>query len=192
MNPTFLPPNTALILIDIQKGFLDTDYWGGSRNNPDAEKNAGILLGIWRKKKLPVFHVKHNSTNPVSLLFKGKAGNEFNDFVLPKGNEAIIEKNVNSAFIGTDLKDQLDKMSIRSLVIAGLTTDHCISTSVRMAGNLGFETYLISDACATFDKLGVNGEKYTAETLHQTQLAGLNGEFATVVKMEAFLKAFGE
>lgn len=187
-----LPPNTALILIDIQKAFLETDYWGGRRNNHDAEKNAGILLAIWRKRKLPIFHVKHNSTNPASLLFKGKPGNEFNDFVLPMGNENVIEKNVNSAFIGTNLKDHLDILSVHSVVIVGLTTDHCISTSVRMSGNLGYDTYLISDACATYDKVGVNGEKFNAETLHQTQLAGLNGEFATVVSMENFLKAIGE
>jgi len=84
------------------------DYWGGARNNPDAEKNAGKLLKFWRTQKLPVFHVKHNSSNPNSILFKGKPGNEFNEFVIPLKDEPVIEKNVNSAFIGTNLKEQLD------------------------------------------------------------------------------------
>ncbi len=170
----------ALILIDIQKGFDDIAYWGGHRNNPQAEKNAGKLLQFWRKNHLPVFHIKHCSINPDSRLAEGKPGNEFHDLVKPLSGEIIIKKNVNSAFIGTDLQQQLDNNGIKTLVIAGLTTDHCISTSVRMAGNYGYETFVISDATATFDKSGPDGKKYTAEIIHETALASLHNEFATV------------
>src|SRR5690242_2229527 len=89
----------ALILIDIQKGFDDIDYWGGQRNNPDAEKNAAALLWLWRERKLPVFHVKHCSTNPKSLLRESEEGNEFKDIVKPMDSEPVIKKKVNSAFI---------------------------------------------------------------------------------------------
>ena len=82
----------ALILIDIQKGFEDLDFWGGQRNNPDAETNAGKLLNLWRKNKLPVFHIKHCSSNPGSKLAEGNIGNEFQDAVKPKSGEPVVKK----------------------------------------------------------------------------------------------------
>jgi len=179
----------ALILIDIQKGFEDVEYWGGNRNNPDAEINAGKLLNFWRKNNWPVFHVKHCSANPNSLLAEGNPGNEFQEIVKPAEGESIIKKNVNSAFIGTDLQNQLDKAGIKKVVIAGLTTDHCVSTTARMAGNYGFDTFVVSDATATFDKAGADGEKYSAEIIHKTALASLHNEFAQVVKTKELIKS---
>jgi len=177
----------ALILIDIQKGFQNVEYWGGQRNNLGAEKNASELLKLWRDNHLPIFHINHCSTNPSSPLNEANEGNEFNDLVKPINDEPIIKKNVNSAFIGTDLKEQLDKAAITKLVIVGLTTDHCVSTTTRMAGNLGFDTFLVSDATATFNKKGLDGQNYSAELIHETSLASLNGEFATVVTTD-FIK----
>jgi nicotinamidase-related amidase len=95
---------------------------------------------------------------------------------------------VNSAFIGTNLKDLLDKSNISKLVIVGLTTDHCISTTTRMAGNFGYDTYLVSDATATFNKKGIDGQNYSAELIHETALASLNNEFATVVTTASLKK----
>jgi nicotinamidase-related amidase len=179
--------NPALILIDIQKGFEDIEYWGGHRNNPEAETNAGKLLNFWRKNNLPVFHIKHCSTNPNSRLSEGNIGNEFKEIVKPYGGEPIIKKNVNSAFIGTDLKQQLDNASIKKIVIVGLTTDHCVSTTTRMSGNYGYDTYIVSDATATFDKIGPDGQKYSAEIIHETALVSLHNEFATVIKTEELI-----
>lgn len=180
--------NCALLLIDLQKGFEDIEFWGGGRNNLQAEENAAIILKSWREQKLPLFHIKHCSTTPSSLLAEGKPGNDFIESTKPLKGEVVIKKNVNSAFIGTNLKEQLDEKGITKLVIVGLTTDHCISTTTRMAGNFGYETYLIEDATATFDKIGVNGEKYTAQIIHDTALASLHEEFATVINAEALLK----
>ena len=171
----------ALLLVDIQKGFDDIDYWGGERNNPDAEKHMEQLLKYWREYNLPVFHIKHCSTNPSSPLVKGKPGNEFQDFIVPQNNEPVIEKDVNSAFIGTNLKEQLEGKKINTLVIVGLTTDHCISTTTRMAGNLGFTTYLVEDAVATFNKTGINEKNYSAQLIHDTAIASLKDEFAIIV-----------
>jgi nicotinamidase-related amidase len=173
--------NPALILIDIQKGFDNIQYWGGQRNNPDAEQHASELLKLWRANNLPIFHIKHCSSNPSSLLHETNAGNEFKDIVKPIGDEPIIKKNVNSAFIVTNLKEQLDNAKICKLVIVGLTTDHCVSTTTRMAGNFGYETFLVSDATATFNKKGIDGQNFSAELIHETALASLNEEFATVV-----------
>lgn len=116
-------------------------------------------------------------------------GFEFDENVIPQEHEPIIIKEVNSAFIGTDLKQQLDKANIDTVVIVGITTNHCVSTTTRMAGNFGYETYLISDATATFDQVGIKGGKYDAETIQLTTLANLNGEFATVWSSE---KLFSE
>jgi nicotinamidase-related amidase len=180
--------NTALILIDIQKGFEDLNYWG-ARNNPEAEQNASKILNAWRASGLPVFHVKHNSTNPKSKLVPDQRGNEIQDIVKPLPSEPVISKNVNSAFIGTDLKERLDKQQIKSLVMVGLTTDHCVSTSVRMAGNLGFNVQVISDATATFDKELPSGEKLSAELIHRANLASLHNEFATVLTTQELIQS---
>ncbi|MGG9963505.1 cysteine hydrolase family protein [Ferruginibacter sp. SUN106] len=171
----------ALILVDIQKGFDNIAYWGGQRNNPDAEVKASELLSYWRERQWPVFHIQHCSTNPLSPLHQTNAGNAFNDLVTPAQDEEIIKKKVNSAFIGTYLKMRLEQANITTLVIVGLTTDHCISTTVRMAGNLGFQTFLVADATATFNKKGIDGRNYPAELIHETALASLNEEFAIVV-----------
>jgi nicotinamidase-related amidase len=174
----------ALLLIDIQKGFDDIEYWGGQRNNPHAERKASELLELWRENELPVFHIQHCSSISTSLLNAAHEGNEFKDLVRPMHNEPVIKKNVNSAFIGTDLKQRLDELKIATLVIVGLTTDHCVSTTTRMAGNFGYNTFLVSDATATFNKKGINGQNYSAKLIHDTALASLHGEFATVVKTE--------
>ncbi len=180
----------ALLLIDIQKGFDDIAYWGGERNNPDAEKVAAQLLAFWRERNWPLFHVMHCSTNPVSRLAPTHPGNEIKDEVKPLAAEPVIQKTVNSAFIGTDLLERLTDQGITQVVVAGLTTDHCVSTSVRMAGNLGFETFVAADATATFRKVGVNGTAFSAEILHQTALASLHHEFAEVLSAAEIMARF--
>jgi nicotinamidase-related amidase len=178
----------ALLLVDIQKGFDDIEYWGGQRNNPDAEINAGKLLKLWRDHKLPLFHIQHCSSNLASPLHETREGNEFKKIIAPIDDEPVIKKNVNSAFIGTTLKEQLDNAKISTLVIVGLTTDHCVSTTTRMAGNFGYDTFLVSDATATFNKNGIGGQHFSAELIHETALASLNEEFATVVTTNFLLQ----
>ncbi len=174
----------ALLLIDIQKAFDEHARWGGNRNNPQAEANAERLLTQWRAQGWPVIHVRHDSVVPGSIMGVGQVGNDFKDEVRPIRGEPIFSKSVNSAFIGTGLQAYLEAQEIHSLVIVGLTTDHCVSTTTRMAGNLGFETYLVADATATFDKTGFDGQLYPAELVHQTALASLHSEFATVLTTE--------
>jgi nicotinamidase-related amidase len=173
--------NPALILIDIQKGFDQINYWGEERNNPEAENNAHLLLQHWRENNLPLFHIQHCSSNPNSILHEINEGNDFKDMVKPIASETVIKKNVNSAFIGTNLKETLDTLKISTLVIVGLVTDHCVSTTVRMAGNYGYITYVVSDATAAFNKTGIEGQKFSSEFIHQTSLASLKDEFATIV-----------
>ncbi|MCW5824345.1 MAG: cysteine hydrolase [Cyanobacteria bacterium TGS_CYA1] len=177
--------STALILIDVQKGF-DSNYWG-VRNNLDAEKNMQRLLLHWRENKMPIVHVKHVSTEPESPLRPTQDGNDFKPEVEPLQGEHIEEKNVNSAFIGTGLEKYLRQNNIGKVVLVGLTTDHCVSTTTRMAANLGFDTYVISDATATFNRTALDGKNLDADSVHEFALASLNGEFATVVDTNAVL-----
>ena len=179
--------SAALLLVDIQQGLDEAAYYGGGRNNPDAEANMQRILERWRSLKLPVFHVQHSSTNPESPLHRSKSGFAIKDEVKPLPDEPVLVKNVNSAFIGTDLQARLDQGGIKALIVVGLTTNHCVSTTVRMAANLGYDTLLVADATATFDCVGVNGERYDAETMHLTSLASLNDEFATVVDTDTLL-----
>jgi len=181
-----LPDNAALIVIDVQKGF-EHPQWG-KRNNLQAEQNIERLLQAWRDSERPVFHVQHLSTSPDSPLNSNSSGSEIKDIVKPINGEPIIQKNVNSAFIGTNFEQLLRDNKIKTLVVTGLTTPHCVSTTTRMAGNFGFETYLVSDATAAFEIVGHNGKDYSAEEIHETALATLHGEFATVVETEAVLE----
>jgi nicotinamidase-related amidase len=186
-----MPPNDshpALLIIDLQKGFDEEDHWGGNRNNRDAEKKIVAILNQWRSLGWPVFHILHGSLVEGSPLQESKPGFAMKDEIVPQKGEPVIVKNVNSAFIGTDLKEQLDKRGITQLVIVGLTTNHCISTTTRMAGNFGYDVRLIADATATFDRIGINGQRFDAETIHQTALASLNEEFAQVISTQELLK----
>jgi nicotinamidase-related amidase len=185
-----LPDDAALVMIDVQRGFGPPDL--GHRNNPEAEENCARLLEGWRRTGRAIFHVRHLSDEPGSPLRPGQPGAGFKDLVRPQDDEDVVEKRVNSAFIGTDLEDRLGRRGITTLVLAGLTADHCVSTTARMAGNLGFDTYLAGDATATFDRVGPDGRRHDAEEVHSLELASLHGEFATVLDTETVLKLLPE
>lgn len=177
--------STALVLIDIQKGF-DLPGWG-KRNNPDAEVNSEKLLKKWRMTEQPIIHIKHDSNEPGSPLFPGQPGNDIKDTVQSKGDEPVVVKRVNSAFIGTDLEQRLRSQNIDTIVLVGLTTDHCVSTTARMAANLGFKVAVVADATATFDRHSYDGTYYTAQQMHDMALASLHQEFATIVSTRELL-----
>lgn len=177
----------VLVVIDVQKGF-DEPVWG-RRNNPEAEANIARLLEAWRKSNRPIVHVQHCSTSPNSPLRPGQPGNELKDEVAPRDGEPVMQKNVNSAFIGTNLEKYLRENGFDTLVITGLTTNHCVSTTARMAGNLGFETYVVDDATATFDRADHTGRNFPAEEVHAVSLASLHGEFATITTTDELLRS---
>ena len=185
---TLRAKNPVLICIDIQLGFLDEDYWGGNRNNKNAETICANIIAKWREIGAQIIHVRHSSTNPESKLHESHKGFGFNPLCAPQDGELIITKTVNSCFIGTDLKQILDAQKSETLVIIGLTTDHCVSTTTRMAGNFGFDTYVIFDATATFDKIGIKGASYASDLIHDTALASLKDEFATVISSDALFQ----
>jgi nicotinamidase-related amidase len=180
---------TTLLVVDLQQGF-DAPSWG-RRNNPHLERRAADLLRAWRATGRMVVHVRHMSSDPSSPLRPGQPGNAFKPETAPVGAEPVIEKRVNSAFIGTSLETDLRRAGCRGLVIVGLTTNHCVSTTARMAGNLGFVTWVVSDATATFDRVGPDGVEHRAEQIHAIALSDLHGEFATVVDTAAVVASLG-
>lgn len=183
---------TGLLLIDIQTGF-DAPDWG-ARCNPDAEAVAGGLLEAARFRGWCVYHVRHISDQSGSPLTAARGGIDFKPEVTPLPGEPIIENSVNSAFIGTGLETRLRQDGVTDLVIAGLTTPHCVSTTTRMAANLGFRARLPHDACAAFESNAdmtwlPGASRMDAETAHRTALAHLSGEFARVAATDEILSA---
>ena len=168
----------ALIVIDVQQGMDNPRL--GKRNNPDAEKRIEDLIGAWRAAGKPVVHVQHDSVEPQSELRPDRPGNAVKPEAKPVDGEPVFRKNVNSAFIGTNLESYLRERGIDNLVLVGLTTEHCVSTSARMAANLGFNVTIVADATAAFEKNGYDGKHYSADEVHNVELAGLNREFATI------------
>ncbi|OJJ43372.1 hypothetical protein ASPZODRAFT_74422 [Penicilliopsis zonata CBS 506.65] len=215
---------TALVLIDNQAAFSHPTHWGTQRSNPQYEANLQALLEAFRKAikttpatssaRLEVIHVFHSSLSETSPLHPAhpEQGIRPLDFAVPApdGSEAVFWKHVNSSFIGTGLEAHLRERGIRQVVFAGLTTDHCVSTTVRMAANLGVvdrftepvqvrpdgthnsrevvvdqgRVVLVADATATWAKDGID-----AETIHAVSVASLRGEFADVLGTEEIVKA---
>jgi nicotinamidase-related amidase len=182
-----LSGRAALLVIDMQVGFEDP-VWG-LRNNPRAELHVARLLSFWRMTKRPVFFIRHDSTDPKSPLRPMQRGNAIKPQVAPYPGEKIIVKTVNSAFIGTTLEADLRAARVDAVVCAGLTTNHCVSTTARMAANLGFTTVVISDATAAFTRRSVDGRMRPADEVHNGALSDLQGEFATIIETGDLLEA---
>jgi nicotinamidase-related amidase len=159
----------------------------GIRNNPDAEQVVASLLAYWRRRKWPVIHVRHDSRDPRSHYFPGQPGNDFKPGMAPGPGEDVIVKRTNSAFIGTDLEARLRSGGYSALVVAGVITNNSVEASVRMAGNLGFDTWLVEDGCFTFGRDDWSGAWRSAEEIHALSLANLDGEYCTVIRSSTLL-----
>lgn len=183
--------DTALLIIDVQRAIDDPIWsWYGERNNINAEKNMAEILKLWRTLGRPIIHVKHESIEPNSTYRPGQAGCDFKDCVMPLADEYIVIKHVNSAFIGTNLKELLKKINVSCLVVFGVITNNSVDISVRMAGNLGYNTFLVEDACFTFPKPDYNGKIRTAEEIHAITLANLDSEYCRVISTQELKSAF--
>jgi len=175
----------ALIIIDMQKGMRFDSL--PPRNNPQAESNIERLQAAWRAAGRPIVKVRHISRSPSSVFAPGQSGAEFQDAFLPLAQEHVVEKNVPDAFIHTGLERWLHARGIRDLVIAGVSTNNSVEASARTAGNLGFATVVVADACFAFEKRDFGGTLRSAEDVHRMALANLDGEYAEVRMTEALI-----
>ena len=182
---------TALLLVDVQKGVNEVKYYcgpSGKRNNHSAEENMRCLLAEWRRLGKCVAFTRHNSreiNSPLKLDLE--TGNQIEGLEI-NGSDIVVEKDVNSGFIGTSLELELRRSGINRLVVMGFYTNYCIETTVRMAGNLGFDTYLVHDACAAVNTLGHDGEYYEPDLVHNMSIASLHGEFCTAISKEVAMR----
>ncbi len=180
------PP--VLLVIDVQKGFRDQKSWGLSANQ-DVYSNIESLVNLWQTRGWPLVVVKHNSKNPKSTLALSHPGNALEPFLDGLG-DVLIEKSVNSAFYGSpDLHEWLSERGHQSLVICGITTNHCCETTARMAGNLGYSVEFAIDATTAFP-LTMGEKVIPGETVMEMTAANLNGEFARVTQTSELLEKY--
>jgi nicotinamidase-related amidase len=169
----------TLIIIDMQVGMT----WPESRerNNPGAEQVIAQLLADWRVRNGSVVHVRHISRTPGSPFWPGQPGVEFQPALAPLPSEHVVEKNVPDAFVHSGLERWLHARGEQAVVIVGVSTNNSVESTARTAGNLGFRTYVVSDATFAFAKTDFDGVKRSAAEVHAMSLANLHGEYATII-----------
>ncbi|KAH8804262.1 isochorismatase hydrolase [Flagelloscypha sp. PMI_526] len=192
MSSQINPPQCGLLVIDVQSG-LDNDpynFFGGPIFNlATVQRNIASLLDAFRRAEIPVIHVHHESRWEASPLHSSSPGHAPFDWSKPIEGETVFTKDVNSAFVGTALESTVRKLGIRRLIIIGLTTDHCVSSTTRMARDLDVseQIWVVKDATGASAKGGFDGQ-----TIHETQLASLEGEFATIVSTDDVIRVVSQ
>ncbi len=189
MIPAFAD-DTALLLIDVQVGVDVLDHWGGPtgrRNNPEAETIMASVLDAFRRSGHRIAFTRHDSREEASPLKLSLPTGAQKPGFEPADADIVVVKDVNSGFVGTSLEVELRRAGIGRLVVVGFFTNMCVETTVRMAGNLGFDTYLIPEGCATTNRVGPDGVDHEPELVHQMTVANLNGEFCTALSVDAAL-----
>lgn len=169
---------TVLLPIDVQQGFDDPSW--PKRWNAAMEANGRALLAHWRARGAPIVHVRHDSVQPGSTLAPGHWGNNFRDGFEPLPGEPVVSKSVNSAFIGTDLDLRLRRLGAERIVTFGITTDMCVSTTIRTGANIGWKMVLVPDACDCLDLPAGAGGIIPARAVHDAHVATLAFEFCDV------------
>lgn len=173
-----IPENAVLIPIDMQRAF-DATPWP-QRWNDRLDENGLALVTAWRAAGRPIIHVRHDSVEPGSTLRPEAPGNALRPGFEPQAGEPLVTKSVNAAFIGTDLDLRLRRLGTDTVVLFGISTDMCVSTSVRVGSNLGYRVILVEDACDCFDLPDGKGGTVPAEEIHRAHVATLRHEFAAV------------
>jgi nicotinamidase-related amidase len=179
----------VLLPIDMQRAF-DAPPWP-RRWNEKVDENGRALLQAWRAAGLPLVHVRHDSVEPGSTLAPGQPGNALRPGFEPLEGEPLVSKSVNAAFIGTDLDLRLRRLGVDTIVTFGISTDMCVSTTVRVGANLGYRMVLIGDACDCFDLPDGQGGTIPAEQIQRAHLATLGFEFARVTTTAEVLAELG-
>jgi nicotinamidase-related amidase len=182
-----LPADAVLIVIDVQEA-IDDLRWG-PRNNPGAEENIAALIAAWRAEDLPIVHIRHDSVDPASPYAPDAPGHRFKPCAAPLGGEIVIGKNATSAFVATSLEGVLDELGATTLVLCGVLTPNSLEATARHAGDLGYQAFVVADACWAVDKVDLRGRRWPAEDAHALSLANLQGEYANVVNTATTLRA---
>jgi nicotinamidase-related amidase len=174
----------ALLIVDQQQGIRGLDK---PRNNPDAERHMAALLARWRAAGWPLVHIRHISREAHSVFAPGQPGALFQPEFMPGEREQVLEKNVPDAFINSGLEHWLRVRGLDAVVIVGVASENSVEATARSAGNLGFSTTVVADACYTFAKTDFAGRQRSAEEVHDMAMANLQGEYARVLSTDELL-----
>ena len=173
----------VLLPIDMQQAFDGPDW--PKRWNTDVDANGLALLAAWRASGRPVIHVRHDSVQPGSSLAPGSPGNAHRPGFEPLHGETLVTKGVNSAFIGTDLDLRLKRLGAKHVVTFGISTDMCVSTTVRTGANMGWDMILVPDASDCFELPDGNGGVIPAIEIQRAHVATLAFEFCRTFPTDA-------
>ena len=170
--------DSALILVDLQNTYRE----GVMQLNgvEPAIVEARALLTRAREAGIPIFHIRHNAGAGSPYDVEARIG-QISDEVAPLDGEPVITKAYPSAFVETDLKAQLDRAGVKSLVVAGFMTHMCVNSTARSAFNLGFSPTVVASATATRDLPNADGTVVSSDALQAASLAALGDLFAVVV-----------
>jgi nicotinamidase-related amidase len=167
-----LPADAVLLIIDAQEA-LDGPR-PGAGDGADVEKNIAALITAWRSEGLPLAHVdRQPAGSPLP----------------PLDGEIVIVRNATSAFVGADLEARLDELGATTLVLCGALATHALEASARHAGDLGYQVFVVADACRAVDTADLRGRLWPAEDVRALALAHLKGETATIVDVATTLRA---
>jgi nicotinamidase-related amidase len=169
----------CLVLIDLQN-----EYLSGPLALPDADAAiacAARLLARARDRGTPVFHIAHKG-RPGGLFDRAADRGAIVRELTPLADEPVVEKELPNAFAGTDLQTRLSATGRNNIVLAGLMTHMCISSTARAALDLGFRVTIDADSCATRDLPDGRGGTIGARTIHDVALAELSDRFAIIAR----------
>ncbi|GAB1692595.1 cysteine hydrolase family protein [Krasilnikovia sp. M28-CT-15] len=176
---TFTPDSAALLVIDMQRDFLEPGGFGESLGNDVTQLRRTIaplsaFLTRWRAAGLPVIHTREGHLPDLSdcppaklergapskrigdpgafgrILIRGEHGHDIIDELRPAPGEAVVDKPGKGAFYATGLQQLLDELGIRSLLVAGVTTEVCVHTTVREANDRGYECLVLADCVGSY------------------------------------------
>lgn len=166
-----LPADAVLLIIDAH---AIGDPRHGASNAPEVETNIAALVAAWRAEGLPLAHV---GRRPPGSPFA------------PLDGEMVVVRTGASAFIGSDLEARLDEVGATTLVLCGALGTHALEASARHAADLGYQLFVVADACRAVDTADLKGRLWSAEEVRALALASLRGETATIVDVAMTLRA---
>lgn len=180
-----------LMLIDFQYA-IDDPSWG-RRCNSDAEKYAACLLYYWRQQNWPIIHIRHDSIDETSSYAPNKPTHAFKADVHPEGDEYVLGKNFNNAFIETELGDYLKKIASSKenkteIVVAGVLMEHSVGQTAKHASCLGYDVIIASDATAACDTIDMNGAEWCGEDVLALELSLFKSDYGDVKTTAEILK----
>ncbi|HWD32767.1 MAG TPA: isochorismatase family protein [Pseudomonas sp.] len=176
------PSPVPLVILDVQDA-IDRPNWDG-KSNPGYLAVIQRLLYHWRSNGWPVLHIKHDEQTPTSSYYVHGPWNGIKKDVAPIKGEAVILKQENCAFIGTELEAVLKGMQVKRLVLTGVVIHNSIDATVRAGKALGYSIILPSDATTAVPVVGAQGKSWDASTVHELTLAILGDEYADVMSSD--------